>query len=260
MATLHDLVFRLSGGASNTDPAAALGGAMSTVAGGVVLSQSATGLSTITGVTLDDAAGNNEGTGTLTYVNSAKTLQWTPPGGTAGTAVEVSAGGTFAIQGGSDGGYLRVTVVAGSLPSNDLTNTLTIANLTNKVFDDVSKAESLAGDTEYRCLYVQNKHSTDALVGAKLWIEANTPGQDVVQIALDPAGKNGTATTIATEGDAPAGVDFNAVNPVSEASALTLGDLAAGDTYPFWIKRTVPANTTEATPKNTFRLAVRVYV
>lgn len=262
MATLHDLQLRLSGGASNTSQALALGGAMSTVAGGLVLSQTASAPTTITGVTIDDAAGNSVGTGTLTYTVSGavKSLRWTPPGGTAGTAVDVAAGGTFAIQGGNNGGYLKVTVAAGSLSGSSLTNTITIANQTNKMFDDVSKAESLAGDTEYRGFYVKNNHGTDTLVGVKLWIGTNTPGQDTIDIALDPAGLNGTAVTIVDESTAPAGVNFDAANPVDEASSLSIGDLAPGEYYPFWIKRVVPANTTEAKTDNSFRLAFRLYV
>ena len=54
MADLSDFVMRLSGGASNTAQASALGGAMSTVSGGRVLSQADSGL-VITGVAIDDA-------------------------------------------------------------------------------------------------------------------------------------------------------------------------------------------------------------
>ena len=260
MANLADLEIRLSGGAANTDQAASIGGAISTAGGGLVLSQSATAPTTITGVTINDAAGNSVGAGVLAYDSTALTLRWTPPSGTAGTVVDVSADGDYAVQGANDTGYLDVTVVAASLPGSSQTNTITIANQTNKMFDDVSKAESLAGDTEYRCFYVKNAHASDTMIGTKLWIETNTPGQDIVQVALDPAGKNGTPSAIADEDTAPAGVDFDANNPVDADSALDIGDLSTGDYYPIWIRRTVPVSTTEETLSDTFRLGLQVYV
>jgi hypothetical protein len=255
MGTLADIEIRFSGGATNTDPDASIGGAISTDPAGELLSQSATALTTLTGVVINNAAGNAEGAGTLTYTHSGQTLKWQDANGTVGTAVAVGTNGDYAIQSGG-GGYLDVTVTAASLPGSNTTNTTTIANVVNDFFDDVSKAESNAGDVEYRCFYYENAHSTDAIVGNKLWIDENTPGQDVILIALDPAGKNGTAATPGDESTAPAGVVWTA-NPISEATALDLGDLSAGDYYPFWVRRTVPAETDVATAANTVQLAFK---
>ncbi len=258
MANLADAIVRLSGGVGTTDPNLALGGAMSTVAGGIVDSQSATAPTTITGVIIDDANGNALGAGSLFFDFSATTLRWTPPAGTAGAVVDVSSNGVFSIQGANDGGLLAVTVTSASLPGSDQTNTITITSLTNNIFDDVSKAESDVGDTEYRGLYFENAHASDSMVGALLWISANTPGQDVVNIGLDPAGLNGTAVVIVDENTAPAGVTFSA--PVTEATALSLGTLAFSDNFPFWIRRTVPASVTTPEPNDTFSLAIKVKV
>jgi hypothetical protein len=197
MSSLGYLETRLSGGATNTNAAKSLGGPMSSQR---VLSQSATAPTTITGVTIDDAAGNAEGAGTLTYTYSATvpSLRWTPPSGSAGTAITVSSNGKYALQGASNGGLLFVTVVAASLPSSNQTNTITIANLANKVWDDVSKAEALAGDTEYRCLYLFNAHTTDTMADVRVWRHTDTAGQDVLSLELDPAGVgNGSTTGVA---------------------------------------------------------------
>lgn len=193
-SSLAYLETRLSGGSANTNPAKSLGGPMSSQR---VLSQSATGLTTITGVTIDDAAGNAEGSGTLTFTYSATapTLRWTPPGGAAGTAINVAANGKYAIQGASNGGLLFVTVVAASLPSSTQSNTITIANLANKVWDDVSKAEALAGDTEYRCVYLKNTHSTDLMSDVRVWRQNDTDGQDVLSLELGAAGTGDGVTT-----------------------------------------------------------------
>lgn len=260
MATLADLLINLSGGAANTDPAAALGGAMSTAAGGRVLSQTASGL-TITGVTIDDAMGNTVGSGSLFYDFSETALRWTPPGGTAGAAVNVGTNGEYALQGGNDGGVLLVTVVAASLPGADATNTIAIANQVNKIFDDVSKAESQAGDAEYRGLFFENDHSADAMIDAKFWIAANTPGQDVISIAIADEDKNLAIETIANESTAPVGPDFDTANPVSYASGIALTTpLEFGDYEGFWLRRVVPAGVTAAQANNTFRLGFRIYV
>ena len=152
-----DLIWRLSGGATNTDPAAALGGAMSTAAGGII-------------------------TKTKTF---------------------------------------------------------------NSIFDDISGAEAAAGDVEYRCIYIRNEHATLSLTSAKVWIEANVANaKDMIDIGLDLGGKNATADTIADESTAPDPAVTFAHTCTSYATGLALGDLAAGEKYAIWIRRTVTAGMT----------------
>jgi hypothetical protein len=109
----------------------------------------------------------------------------------------------------------------------------------NNVFDDVSGAESTAGDVEYRCLFGLNNHASLTLIGAVLAIDSETAGGASVQIGLDPAGvtvkglASAQAATVANESTAPAGVTFS-------AGPLTIGDIVAGSVQGFWIKRTVP--------------------
>ena len=267
------LKWRLSGGAANTTATASIGGIMSTVAGGIVLSQLATATTTtISGVTLGDSAGNAIGDGTLTFTYSATapTLKWTPYGGSIGTAVTVSVSGTYLVQGGNDGGHIIVTVVAASLPSSNKTDTIAITAQDQKIFDDVTKAESDTGKTYYRCLYLHNSGTTattDDKKTIKIWIEENTAGDDVISIGLatqdpDTGGATGVAGTdfpaaVADEFTAPAGVTFSSP---TEAAPLTSFDLtsASGVTYAqaVWIKREVPAGTYTETLSNTFRLGV----
>lgn len=258
-ADLADWVMRLSGGASNTVPGSALGGAMSTVGGGRVLSQSTSGL-TMTGVVIDDAMGQSEGDGSLFFDDSAGTLRWTPPGGVAGTPVVVDqADGAYAIQGGNDGGVLLVTITTASLPSSDQTNVITIANSANLIFDDVSKADSQAGDTEYRGLYWENADGADSILDAKFWIDTNTPGQDVIAIADGDEAKNVALETIVDEDTAPAGPAFTGPTDYDSGIALPT-PMAASDYKGWWIRRTVPAGVTAAVTNNAFRLGFRIYV
>lgn len=114
-----------------------------------------------------------------------------------------------------------------------------VSTALNGLFDIVSSAEALAGDINYRCIYVTNTGATKAL-GAKLWIQSNTANSDnQIAIALGGEGLNGTAETPANESTAPSGESFS--EPSSEGAGLSLGDLDTGDKYPVWIRRTVDA-------------------
>lgn len=242
MGNLSDIKFYLSGTDGTT------GGAKGA---SQILSQSSTAPTTITGVTVLDAYGNKEGAGTLTYTASTQTLAWASYGGALGTPVDVSADGNYAIQTSNNGGTIVVSVVSSSLPGSNTTNTLTIAALDNQIFDDVTADESDVGVVRYRCIYFCNTGATKTKSN-KLWISSNTPGEDVISIGLDPAGAGGTAATIADENTAPAGVTFS--GPTSQATALDLGELQAGQDYPFWIRETVPPEVTTAYEDNPFSL------
>ena len=258
MASLADLEFRLSGGASNTDPDASIGGVRSTER---VQAQSASGISNVTGVTIDYAAGNALGNGTFAYTQSTSIISWTPNGGSAGT-VDISAGnGKYAVQSGN--GYLAFTVVAASLPGSDQADTITIANIANEIFDDIAKSESFNGDIEYRCIYVYWNHATDDVFGVKAYIASQPSGADTLAIGLDPAGVgNGTSTgvadTPADESTAPSGVTFSA--PANAASGLSIGDLSPGEGIGLWIRRTIAAATVTAAPNDLSQLGFQINV
>jgi len=253
MATAADLKFVLSGGAANTDQMLALGGAISTAAGGVILSQSFTA-STLGGITINDAAGNGVGAGGLmTYTTSGTTLQWTSPGGSIGAPVNIGVTGDYAIYDSTNTGHIKISVVSGSL-GGDATQNITIANYTNKLFDDISQAESAAGDIDYRCFYVKNAHAADTMAGVLLWIDQDPVGVDSIAIGLDPVGTSGTATTIADVHTAPTGVTFTA--PTNETTALNIGTLTTGQYYAVWMQRSVSV-TTSATALDYSRLKLR---
>lgn len=123
----------------------------------------------------------------------------------------------------------------------------------SSIFDDVASAEAAAGDTEYRCIYVKNTHATLTYLSAKIWIQTQTPSADTaIAIALGGEGLNGTAETVANENAAPVGETFSA--PSSFAGGLTIGDLAPGDSYPVWVRRTVNAAAAVASDSFTLRV------
>lgn len=112
-----------------------------------------------------------------------------------------------------------------------------VDNNLHNLFDVVGSAEASAGDTEYRCVYVKNNHGTLTWQNVVAWI--STQSTAAIAIALAGEGLNGTAETVADESTAPAGESFT--SPTTEGGGLSLGNMAAGDVYPIWIRRTVTA-------------------
>jgi hypothetical protein len=123
-------------------------------------------------------------------------------------------------------------------------NATKLSGVMGALFDFVPLSEAITGlPAEYRCLYVRNANLNGAtLVGAKLWFEyLNVDIPDIINtIGLDPAGINGVAQVIATETTAPLNVVFS--QPLVRSVSFHLGDLKAGNFYPFWIKRVIKAN------------------
>lgn len=255
--SLADLNLFYTGAGSNSTPSLSIGDDISSAR---IFSQSCSAPTTLTGVSIVDGMGNGVGAGTLTYTAASKTLTWQPYGGTVGTAVDVSTNGTYFIQGGNNGGGLAVTVTAASLPTSNVSNTITVANRTQQFFADTTKAESDAGVTKYHCFAIKNNHATDPIVGIKLYISENTPGQDTMALYLDPlaAGNGITAspTAVANENTAPGGSTFVSPDSAVHADALAVGTLNAGQVRFFWVRQTTPAGITTPTPNNTFKLGM----
>lgn len=74
----------------------------------------------VTGVTVNYAdAATPAGNGALAFTFTGTTLAWTAQGDTAGTPVDVSAGGYFTLQSGTASHAIHVTVSAAALPGSD---------------------------------------------------------------------------------------------------------------------------------------------
>lgn len=121
------------------------------------------------------------------------------------------------------------------------------------IFDDVSSAEAVAGDVEYRLVYVHNAHATLSYQAAAIWIQTQTPSASTdVAIGLAAAGLNGTETAVANENTAPAGVTFSA--PSTFGAGLVLGTIPPGQHYGVWERRTVNAGAASASDSFTLRV------
>lgn len=108
----------------------------------------------------------------------------------------------------------------------------------NNLFNAVTPAQIAAGDPLYRCVYVKPMSFT--MKNGVVFISQQMQGSDVIEIALDPSGLNGTAYTLADELDSTnmlAGLTF--VNAKDYGSALALPtSMVSGSRVPVWLKYT----------------------
>jgi hypothetical protein len=123
-------------------------------------------------------------------------------------------------------------------------------NVANNVWDDVTGAETAAGDIEYRALAVQN-FGDQTLVGAKIWIDDQGSGVagSNLAIGLDAAaiGATPTANSTAPDENTAPSPTVTFTTPTSAGTAITIGDIAAGSAKIFWERRTVTAGATAGT-------------
>jgi hypothetical protein len=117
----------------------------------------------------------------------------------------------------------------------------------NNIFDDVRGVISFAGGTDYRCVAFKNTHATLSLEVSSLWISANTPGGDDIQIALETP-TAGNVQQIATMTTAPTNLTFASADGEDKSLVATgegsaSGIIAPGQWVAVWIKRTVPSAT-----------------
>lgn len=157
----------------------------------------------------------------MPVINTDIKIRYSTTAGSAGN----SGAGTAA---GSLGKYMSTTDASGA---------------TNVFFDDVSSAEASAGDTEYRCVFVYNSHSTDSALNVGVQIVSEVASGAVAAAALDniAASSAGSASAqaaqIANEDTAPSGVG------TFGTGLLSIGTLAAGQCKAVWLRRTVSAST-----------------
>lgn len=144
---------------------------------------------------------------------------------------------------------------ANSSPAASLGGAKSSTEVSSDLFDDVSSGEAASGDTEYRCFYVHNNHGSLTMENSKVWIQSNTPSADTTAaIGVGTAAINGTEQTVADESTAPSGVSFS--SPTSEGTALSLGNIPAGQHKAVWVRRVVNASAA-AYNSDTFTLRVK---
>jgi hypothetical protein len=125
--------------------------------------------------------------------------------------------------------------------TNDLGGTATTNQLSttalNNLFDDVSPAEGVSGDVEYRALDFFNSGDATA-VAVSVYCDGTPNANTDILFALEASPLNST-TAISDESTAP--TISGSFATYIENSRLTFPDIAAGAYCRLWIKRIVTA-------------------
>lgn len=125
-----------------------------------------------------------------------------------------------------------VASIGGAISSSDLSST-PLHNL----FDRITGTTALAGQTDYRLLYLRNDHPTDAAdFTAYVSEQIAAPDKRIaIGVATQAAGQ--TVTAIANRFTAPAGVTFSA--PTTPETGVDIGTLDPGEARGLWVRRIV---------------------
>ena len=141
----------------------------------------------------------------------------------------------------------------------------------NNIFDDVSGAESQAGDTEYRCICFKNEHGSLELQNARVYLADADIGTGnsiafAVEVPATGSETGGNAQSVANESTAPqvnttdhngtgSGVsdwstatDYNNGVPVSQGSHDA--NLGVGEIVFVWVRRTIGTGASAASGVN----------
>jgi hypothetical protein len=139
----------------------------------------------ITGVSINYASVRlGAGTLTVTYTASTTSLTIHMGSDSDGTAVDVSAGGSFAIYDATGDAYIIVTVTAASLPAGNQTDTWTLAASAGTLAPNMEGYEThsvTGGKVRFRAEAATNIDDVDSIVGLTVY----------------PTWPSGTSTTIA---------------------------------------------------------------
>jgi len=113
----------------------------------------------------------------------------------------------------------------------------------NNLFASANSTEADAGSTKYRAFFVKNTHATLTYTDSVVYISSNTPsGTTGVAIALaDEAIGTSPIESIANENTAPSGPTFSTADGLG--NALSIGDLAPGETKGIWVRWIIDADT-----------------
>lgn len=119
----------------------------------------------------------------------------------------------------------------------------------DNVFPDVTGDQARSGYTDVRCVYFYNADDDrDGLIDPVIWLSESAESGVIHEIGLDPAGKNGTASS---DGE----VIFS--RPASKQGGTKLPDspYLYRDGVPVWIRRTVLPGTKPSSMSFAIRLA-----
>jgi len=111
----------------------------------------------------------------------------------------------------------------------------------HNLFDVVDSTESASpGQTAYRCFFVKNTNTSVTLQDAKVYFnESDLGANNSVAMAVAGEGVNSSVQQLADEETAPTTGSPSFTTPTSEETALTIGNIPAGEYQGIWIQRTI---------------------
>ena len=197
--------------AAQTDPDASIGGYPSSTE---YLPLAAAVASSPGDLTIEKVGGaNGPGAGYL-FAASADSLQWKAPDDASyGTAVSIANGETKVLEASSDAAkFIRVTRNSADALSG--TGTVTITDVYNNMYDNISSVEATAGD-EYRVREYKNENAI-AILLLKFWLKSlgTERTTDTAQLSGYGAG------TVQTSGDVSDWPDTGFLAIQTSAAAL----------------------------------------
>lgn len=165
---------------------------------------------------------------------------------------------------GSDGG---VQTDPNAAFGNYRSATEIVDAIAENLLDNVSNAERVAGDIEYRCFAIKNTNGVSSITNAIIWIETDTgTSQDDISFAVEvPTGgdTNGSAQSVANESTSPTVGAGNASawsDATSKGSGLGVDqgshdvNLDAGEIVFVWVRRNIVAGATPGSHSVVIRL------
>lgn len=131
---------------------------------------------------------------------------------------------------------------ANSNPAASIGGTISSVDMPTGIFANIPAADSSAGETYYRLVYVRNTDPALTAVGTKVWFSDVGDNADTTfSMGLATQGLNTEVTAIADEHTAPSPtVTFS--TPTSAETALSMGDIPTGQYYGLWLKCVIGAS------------------
>jgi len=124
-------------------------------------------------------------------------------------------------------------------------------NTLDKLFASIGPAEAAAGSVKYRALSFKNTNATLTAYAAAIFIAQETTSVGTtVALAFDSTGTQ----SIVNEDTAPTGLTFT--TPLSLATAIALGNVAASGVARVWFRRTTTAGVALAADQGQITITV----
>ena len=224
----------LTGGATNTSPAASLGGACSEKEVGALGIKVTKPLE---GIVIENVSAlNGEGEGTL-HCNANGYFSYIPPDGLVGHSARLDPDTRAVIRGADTNKSIRVYRRRSGHATGEMK--FEFKHPFNGVFamEDITNAQREGGAVHYRAVMLVN-HSPNKVVNITIWQTVLSWTQASFSLGSE-APVAGEIQTIVDEDTAPVDISFSTAE---EASPIHIPDLESGEMYGAWIERDFPSS------------------